>query len=441
MDQLKELAERYHLKADKLLRKARSLGIPVTPASARQAVALNTGQQVLKPPARSIGKTAAEGPGSRLQADLIDFSQNTDAPHKYSLLIADVYTRMLYQKTLKSKDAETVADATEEIMHDVPGHGENATLLTDKGNEFKRVDGIHGLIHRERPIGDSNALAVVDRKMQQVKKLLAEDAKTARKDGNIPKWDSAIHDVVDAVNHTDSSAVHGEPANVNNNNVQSFLVLQDNSRAFAHDKQLTDSRKAKITEAGAYRHPISDGGRSFNPRFSDQVHQVDHVAPGAQYVVDSTGHRNLLKLQLPVPKASADAPKNSLTVTRQREAPREGTDRERETPMTHAIPLPKGHPLEVGYRPKETASSGSGFVGPRPPVEEPAPQVHPISAFIASYVPKSTPEERAFKAKAVADKKAATAKVVKDKKDAKLNADVEKVLARQRKEVAKVFKS
>ena len=170
MDQLKELAERYHLKADKLLRKARSLGIPVTPASARQAVALNTGQQVLKPPARSVGKTAAEGPGSRLQADLIDFSQNTDAPHKYSLLIADVYTRMLYQKTLKSKDAETVADATEEIMHDVPGHGENATLLTDKGNEFKRVDGIHGLIHRERPIGDSNALAVVDRKMQQVKK-------------------------------------------------------------------------------------------------------------------------------------------------------------------------------------------------------------------------------------------------------------------------------
>ena len=42
---------------------------------------------------------------------------------------------------------------------------------------------------------------------------------------------------------------------------------------------------------------------------------------------------------------------------------------------------------------------------------------------------------------AVADKKAATAKVVKDKKDAKLNADVEKVLARQRKEVAKAFKS
>ena len=438
MDQLRELAERYHLKADKLLKKARSLGIPVTPAQAKQAVALNTGQQVLKPPARSTGKTAAEGPGSRLQADLIDFSQNTDAPHKYSLLIADVYTRMLYQKTLKSKDAETVADATEEIMHDVPGHGENATLLTDKGNEFKRVDGIHGLIHRERPIGDTNALAVVDRKMQQVKRVLAEDAKTARKDGNIPKWDSAIHGVVDAVNHTDSSAVHGEPANVNNNNARSFLVLQDNSRAFAHDKQLTDSRKAKITEAGAYRHPISDGGRSFNPRYSDQVHQVDHVEPGAQYVVDSTGHRNLLKLQLPVPKASADAPKNSLTVTRQREAPREGTDRERETPMTHAIPLPKGHPLEVGYRPKETASSGSGFVGPRPPVDEPK-AAHPISAFIASYVPKSTPEERAFKAKAVADKKAAAAKVAKDKKDAKLNADAEKEFLKQKKQVAKAF--
>ncbi len=98
MDQFRELAERYRLKADKLLKKARSLGIPVTPASAKQAVALNTGHQVLKPPARSVGKTAAEGLGSRLQADLIGFSQNTEAPHRCSLLVADAYARMLYGK-------------------------------------------------------------------------------------------------------------------------------------------------------------------------------------------------------------------------------------------------------------------------------------------------------------------------------------------------------
>ena len=37
----------------------------------------NVGKQVLAPAYRSTGKSAAEGPNERLQADLIDFSQNT----------------------------------------------------------------------------------------------------------------------------------------------------------------------------------------------------------------------------------------------------------------------------------------------------------------------------------------------------------------------------
>ena len=74
LEQLRELAEKFHLKADKLIRKARSLGIPVTPASAKQAVSLNTGQQVQKGAAKSLGKFAASGPGTNLQADLVDFS-------------------------------------------------------------------------------------------------------------------------------------------------------------------------------------------------------------------------------------------------------------------------------------------------------------------------------------------------------------------------------
>ena len=39
-------------------------------------------RQVLAPKPRSLGKSAAEGPNDRLQADLVDFSQNTRGRNK-----------------------------------------------------------------------------------------------------------------------------------------------------------------------------------------------------------------------------------------------------------------------------------------------------------------------------------------------------------------------
>ena len=56
--------------------------------SARAAAALrgDVARQVLAPKPRSLGKSAAEGPNDRLQADLVDFSQNTRGRNKYGLV-------------------------------------------------------------------------------------------------------------------------------------------------------------------------------------------------------------------------------------------------------------------------------------------------------------------------------------------------------------------
>ena len=40
----------------------------------------------------ALGKSAAEGPNDRLQADLINFSQNTRGKTKYGLAAMDVFT-------------------------------------------------------------------------------------------------------------------------------------------------------------------------------------------------------------------------------------------------------------------------------------------------------------------------------------------------------------
>ena len=54
---------------------------------------VSVGRQVQAPRPRALGKSAAEGPNDRLQANLIDFSQNTRGKTKYGLVVMDVFTR------------------------------------------------------------------------------------------------------------------------------------------------------------------------------------------------------------------------------------------------------------------------------------------------------------------------------------------------------------
>jgi hypothetical protein len=76
---------------------AQSQGARVTQAQAVAALRTDIGRQLFAPKPRSLGKSAAEGPNPRLQADLIDFSQNTKSKdgNKYALQISDIYTRQL----------------------------------------------------------------------------------------------------------------------------------------------------------------------------------------------------------------------------------------------------------------------------------------------------------------------------------------------------------
>ena len=64
----------------------------VTTALAQEAVKGDVARQVLAPPPRGTGKSADEGANQRLQADLIDFSNNARAESgaRFALLLTDV---------------------------------------------------------------------------------------------------------------------------------------------------------------------------------------------------------------------------------------------------------------------------------------------------------------------------------------------------------------
>ena len=120
---LKDLADEYGIRDPrKLYQLARSQGAQVTQAQATAALRQDVGRQLFAPKPRSLGKSAAEGPNTLLQADLIDFSQNTKVAKggdRYALLIGDVYTRELAGESLKSKRPEEVNAAYQRAVREI----------------------------------------------------------------------------------------------------------------------------------------------------------------------------------------------------------------------------------------------------------------------------------------------------------------------------------
>ena len=76
LQRLKDLADEFVVRDPrKLLQLARSQGVDgATTALAAQALRSDVARQVLAPPPRATGKSAAPRPDSTFQADLIDFS-------------------------------------------------------------------------------------------------------------------------------------------------------------------------------------------------------------------------------------------------------------------------------------------------------------------------------------------------------------------------------
>ena len=275
--------------------------------SARAAAALrsNVARQVLAPKPRSLGKSAAEGPNDRLQADLVDFSQNTRGANKFGLVVTDVFTREVATKALPDKRAETVTRAAAEIIPELVQDESNYVVTTDMGNEFRGLEGAlpGGVVHRQKDPTDRNAAAAVDRAIQTLKKDLAGEV--ARQGGG---WGDHVDEATEAYNARPHAAVTVAPEDVETMPAASFRVYQDNAAKFQHNKELTEGRKRRLEEAGDFRAP-TNARRSFEPQYGP----ARNVASVDSMVVRATdGTETLLKHALPVPRGSAE-PKAKLT--------------------------------------------------------------------------------------------------------------------------------
>ena len=205
----------------------------------------------------------------------------------------DVFTREAAVEPLQNKNAETVGRATKRAAKELTGDDGNFVVTTDLGNEFATLD-------RELPENavHRNAIAVVDRGIQTLKKDLA--TRVARKGG---QWSDHFQQTASAYNARPHETVHGAPEDVEKQPATEFRVLQDNADKFQHNKDLTERRVKAVEDAGAFRAP-TNAARSFNPQYGD----VQRLGAVDSMTVRSTeGRETLLKLALPALQGSGKA--------------------------------------------------------------------------------------------------------------------------------------
>ena len=238
MEALRELADDFNVRDPrKLYRLARQRDLDVTQAMAFEALKADVGRQVQAPRPRALGKSA-----DRLQADLIDFSQNTRGKTKYGLVVMDVFTREAAVEPLQNKNAETVGRATKRAAKELTGDDKNFVVATDLGNEFATLDRElpKEAVRRTKRPEDPNAM---DRGIQTLKKDLA--TRVARKGG---QWSDHFERAAGAYNARPHETVHGAPRTWRSE----FRVLQDNADKFQRNKDLTDRRVKVVEDAGAF---------------------------------------------------------------------------------------------------------------------------------------------------------------------------------------------
>ena len=146
---------------------------------------------------------------------------------------------------LQNKNAETVGRATKPAAQELTGDDGNFVVTTDLGNEFATLgrELPAEAVHRTKRPEDRNAIAVVDRGIQTLKKDLA--TRVARKGG---QWSDHFKRAAGAYNVRPHETVHSAPEDVERQPATEFRVLQDNADKFQHNKDLTDRRVKAVKD-------------------------------------------------------------------------------------------------------------------------------------------------------------------------------------------------
>ena len=153
---------------------ARRSGLDVTKKQVTEFVRKRGEKQVFQPVQPAKGKTVAGGADTTFQMDLADLKNSPEiresTTYKFFLVVVNAFDRFTYARNLRTKEPKEVRTALGSILASLPAKKRIRVIASDNGNEFLGpvadllLD--RGIAHRRKPLGDVNALGVVDRTVQ-----------------------------------------------------------------------------------------------------------------------------------------------------------------------------------------------------------------------------------------------------------------------------------
>ena len=261
------------------------------------------------PPPR--GSVVARDIDDRWMADIADLSAQPSDEYKYVLCVLNVFSRRLYARALKVRDAETTTHAFEDILREAGGSPPRE-LDTDAGQEFagpfREMLDEHHIWHSIKDPQSKNTLAPLDRVIGTLKRAMFRNVVH---EGN-PNWQERLKETVAGINDTPQRSIGNRaPEDVKDDWELQFRLRRANSEAMVHNSSVIQRRGDALAAQGAFRVPVSTragkhfGLRSYQPQYGDAVHAIASV--NGAVVTDTAGREFKTRHVHGVPAGSANA--------------------------------------------------------------------------------------------------------------------------------------
>ena len=280
-------------------------------AGVKKWLELRPVRQLFAPLPKSDGKITAARPGERMAADLIDMtSRPSEEGFKYILIVSDVFSRKIWARPMKSKDAQTTAEAFKSILDEMGT--KPVELSADKGQEFMG-NAFQGLLGSQeiafRPKMAPNHIGIVDASILKFKRILFKEfAARGSNEWPVERLTKAFNKAPQESylgGASPEKAWHPENAPAKDP-VLEFRLTELNGNLMKASGEAAAKAKARVESKGAFRtleNPTENPfRRGFRPQWSADIKEVSEL--GAGTVKDADGREWLTKRVLAVPRAT-----------------------------------------------------------------------------------------------------------------------------------------
>ena len=269
--------------------------------------------KITKKSRKNLGHIIAFKAFDLLEMDIfvLDKYSKQNKGYGYIFAVVDVFSRKAYAYPMKQKALENTTAALKRFFNepDVKKYKKGfSVIISDSDSaflggkeqgetrDFQKVLDDNDCIHDTVPIGDHNALAIVDRWARTLKTILT---KVFLENGNT-KWRDELDTIVDNYNNTPHDTLDDHtPNEALKDEAVRIEVMHDNmdknkknAQLEAKGSDLSIGDNVRVSEANYFK-------KGTEPRYSDEIYTVESIKGGSITLNDDKVYKRDKLLKIP----------------------------------------------------------------------------------------------------------------------------------------------